>query len=279
MHQIKSIYQQFREEGYVILPQVFHGKQLDQLRQACDHVLGQFTAEHDAQHPGQDFNRMSHLTDSRWHHDSREHLHTLLETIADPRCLGYVEQIFDGPSLFYSTQYFVNPRFSSKEGNWHRDVQFLTKTDEEEKERIASQAREGARGIQFQLALVDNADVEYVPYSANRYDSPEEYFIRKADNGIHNRDEGMPNALRVELKAGDAVIFNPNGLHRGRYSQKNPRRTLMITYSPQTFPQYTNWSFQPWFLEKGYMNGVSPRAQSYLQEFIHTYRDYWNSKR
>jgi len=278
MHQLKSIHQQFREEGYLVLPQVFRGGQLEKLRLACDYVLEQFTAHHDQQNPGEDFNRMPHLNDIRWHQHSREHLHAILETVADPRCLGAVEQIFDGPSLFYATQYFVNPRFSSKEGNWHRDVQFLTKTDAEEKEQLAQHARDGARGIQFQLALVDNDDIEYVPYSANRYDAPEEYHIRKGDGGIHNCEAGMPNALRVELKAGDAVIFNPDGLHRGRYNQHNPRRTLMITYSPQAFPQYTHWSFQPWFLENDYMDGISPRAHSYLQEFVNTYRDSWQTK-
>jgi len=279
MHQLKSVYQQFREEGYLIFPQVFRGEQLKKLHRACEHVLQQYSREQETQNPDNDFNRMPHLNDIRWHQDTREHLQTILETVADPRCLGPVEQIFDGPSLFYSTQYFVNPRRSSIEGNWHRDVQFLTKTDEEEKAVLTQRRSEAASGgVQFQIALVDNDDVEYVPFSANRYDSPEEYYIRKGDGQIHNREEGMPNALRVALKAGDAVIFNPNGLHRGRYYQDNPRRTFMITYTPLACPSQSRWSLQPWFEEHGYMDGVSPRAQAYLQEFVHTYRDYWHSQ-
>ena len=67
MHQLKSFYQQFHEEGYLILPQIFHGEQLENLHHACDYVLEQYTIEHDQQNSQQDFNRMPHLNDIRWH--------------------------------------------------------------------------------------------------------------------------------------------------------------------------------------------------------------------
>lgn len=276
VYQLKSAYEQFREEGYLIFPRIFRGQELEKLRTACNYVLDQYTEDYDRQHANTDFTNMRHLNDSRWHRDAREHLFPILEAIADPRCLGPVEQIFDGPSLFRCTSYFVNPRYATMNGDWHRDFQGQ---DEQEERRRLEQAWKGEYeqgfGLQFQIALVDNDDIEYVPYSVNRYDSPEEAYIRLADNKSHCREEGMPNAIRVALKAGDAVVFNPYGLHRGRYHRDIPRRTLMLTYTPLHDPIHDHFANQPWFDEVGYLDGLSPRAVAYFQQFADTYRGLW----
>ncbi|WP_164821620.1 phytanoyl-CoA dioxygenase family protein [Paenibacillus koleovorans] len=280
MLQSKSAYDQFFEEGYIFFPQVFKGEELSRLRAACNYVLEQFTEEHDRLNPNIDFNSFRHLNDTRWHREGREHYKTIMETIADPRCLGPVEQIFAGPSLFRSTSYFVNQRFGSKNGNWHRDSQFVTKDEQEEQEMLSKQWKEKiVLGLQFQIALIDNDDVEYVPYSGNRYDSPEERYIRLSDNKTHNDEDGMPNALRVPLKAGDAVIFNPNGLHRGRYHKEIPRRTLMLTYTPLDMKTYDYYSNQPWLEGPGALDGLSLRAVAYFTQFIDAYRDFWRTSK
>ncbi len=270
----KPLQRQLKEEGYIILPEVLIGEQLDRLRTACDYVLEQYTDENDRNHPGKDFGRMIHLNDPKWHQSNREHLLVLLEMIADPRFLGPVEQIFSKPSLFYTTQYFVNLRYGSHDGDWHRDCQFLTANEEEEKAYLKKRWAGGVEGIQIQIALADNDDVEFVPYSVNRYDSPEEYHIRLADNNIHSKDNNMPNALRISLKAGDVLMFDPAGLHRGRYHKENFRRTFMVTYTFDPFK--SDFSHQPYFLEPGYLEGLSPRAQAYFGEFIKAYKHIWD---
>ncbi|MBP1989683.1 phytanoyl-CoA dioxygenase family protein [Paenibacillus eucommiae] len=277
MFQLKSAYRQFTEEGYLILPQLFSGKQLETLLTSSNYVLEQFMEEHYRQNPNTDFLAMRHLNDPRWHRDTREHFNVIMETIADPRCLGSVEQIFAGPSLFRSTTYYANPQFTSQEGEWHRDSQFVVKDEQEEKKLLEQVWKSDGsyKGIQLQISLIDNDDLEYVPYSINRNDSPEENYIRYKDNKSHNREEGMPNAMRIALKAGDAVIFNPFGLHRGRYYKEISRRSLMLTYTPLSQPIYDSFSNQPWFGEPGYLDGLSPRAAAYLQQFTDIYRSSW----
>lgn len=277
----KSARRQFFEEGYQIYPGVFEGAELKRLREACDRVLEKHTRVWDREHAGEDFTNMRHLNEPCWHRDGLDDFKIIMETIADPRCLGPVEQIFGGPSLFRCTSYFVNPRLKSAEGNWHRDSQFMVKGEEEEKamlRRIWNDPTSGY-GIQFQIPLLDNDDIEYVPYSAARYDSPEEYHIRMADNQSHNREDGMPNALRVSLKAGDGVIFNPFGLHRGRYHVDRPRRTLMLTYTPRKYVLNDFFTDQPWFEEPGHLDPLSPRAKAFFEDFIHTYRDFWAAQK
>jgi hypothetical protein len=195
-----------------------------------------------------------------------------MEAVADPRCLGPVEQIFRGQSLFFTTSLFFNPRDGRTEGDWHRDHQFILENEEQVQAHIAKREM---GGVQFQIALVDNDDVEYVPYSPGRYDSPEEYYFRCADERAHNREEGMPNAIRVQQRAGDAVIFNPCGLHRGRYYADNPRLTLMLTYTPRHLKLCNYFSHQPWMLAPKYLDGLSPRAGAYFNDFINVYQDSW----
>jgi hypothetical protein len=278
---LKSAQQQFREEGYLVYPGVFAGPELDRLLAACNRVLDQHTAEWDRENSNKDFMEMRHLNDPRWHRHNRDDFKLIMELIADPRCLGPVEQIFGEPSLFRCTSYFVNPRFGSLDGNWHRDTQFITKTEEEERALVKKNATSPRilDGVQFQIPLVDSEDIEYVPFSAARYDSPEEYYIRCADNRSHNREPGMPNALRLRLRAGDGAIFNANGLHRGRYHTDKHRRTLMLTYTPLSSPNEDFFSHQAWFTEPGHLAGLSPRAQAFFNEFITTYRKFWATAR
>lgn len=79
----------------------------------------------------------------------------------------------------------------------------------------------------MQIALAPSADIEVVPGSHLRWDTPEEYAIRKAAGGANNRSNAMPGAVRVALDPGDAVLFNPMAIHRGRYHANRLRRTLM----------------------------------------------------
>ena len=117
-----------------------------------------------------------------------------------------------------------------------------------------------------------------MPFSAKRYDSPQEYYIRCADDRSHNREDGMPNAMRIHQRPGDAIIFNPAGLHRGRYYADSPRRTLLLTYTAQNTKILDNFSRQPWMLEPGYLDGLSSRTRAYFEDFIEAYRDTWEPK-
>jgi ectoine hydroxylase-related dioxygenase (phytanoyl-CoA dioxygenase family) len=272
---LKSAHQLFWEEGLLFFPQVFEGEELQCLRQACETTLQRYLTDLDASDPGNKNSVvMRHLNDPRWHPTETTDWKVLMEAVADPRCLGPVEQIFRGSSLFRCTSLFFNPRFQSHEGNWHRDSQFIYQDEDLVK---ANATQRNLVGIQFQIALIDNDDLEYVPFSPSRYDSPEEYHIRCADDHKHSQEAGMPNAVRIPLRAGDAAIFNPNGLHRGRYYVDNPRRTLMLTYTPRDMPMCDYFSHQPWMVNEAYLSCLSRRARVYFDDFIQVYAESWKA--
>jgi hypothetical protein len=255
-------------------------EQTNRLREACDFVLEQFRAELQQTSPdgaGHAIN-MRQLHDSKWHQSTQEHFQVIMETIADPRCLGPVEQILQGRSLFRATSYFFNPLKENTDGDWHRDQQFMLGSEDKVRKYFNSPQdirTDQHSGIQLQIALVETEDIEYVPFSAKRYDSPQEYYIRCADDRSHNREAGMPNAMRIHQRPGDAIIFNPAGLHRGRYYADIPRRTLLLTYTAEGTILRDQFSRQPWMLEPDYLDGISARTRAYFEDYISAYRDGW----
>ena len=130
----------------------------------------------------------------------------------------------------------------------------------------------------MQVALVPSDDVEFVPLSHLRWDTPEEYLIRRGNGGENSRSNAMPGALRVALQPGDILAFNPYGLHRGRYHADKPRRTLMLTYTRTSRPNYDYFSHQPWFLQQGYMEAFKPKTRAFLQPFVQAYQEEWRKQ-
>ncbi|HMN27736.1 MAG TPA: phytanoyl-CoA dioxygenase family protein [Caldilineaceae bacterium] len=200
-----------------------------------------------------------------------------MEAIADPQVLAVARTILDDEPLFRCTSLFFDPLEGGKDGNWHRDSQFGTPDDTKEQAILAKLSSAGD-SIQMQIALVPSDDVEYVPGSHLRWDLPAEYAIRKADGGKHNRSNEMPGALRLALAPGDAALFNPYGLHRGRYHTGRLRRTLMLTYTKSSAPYADYFSNQPWFLEPGYLDDLTPTTHAFFTPFVAQYQAFWAEK-
>jgi len=272
----KSARLRFLEEGYIVIPKLFNERETAELRSAAEFIRDSLYEDFDRRNPGKDTIVFRHLNNPVWSKDKPEYCRRIMELAADPRCLGPVEQIFEGPSLFRTTSLMVPPRCKSMDGNWHRDWQFSLSPEKEKELVLRLRTKRIVSGVQFQIALIDNDDLEYIPYSAGRYDTEEEFYVRIADNWSHATDP-LPNSIRFRLKAGDAVLINATGLHRGRYHTDIPRLTILLTYTPKNMPYYDYLVDQPFCLQPGYLDSLSLRAKAYFTEFIETYRDFWTA--
>lgn len=263
--------EQWRTEGCVVVRGVFGAAQTARLRLLCDGVLEQWLRrDPEKDTPGDPNGKvMRHLNRPEYFRDRPKRLPELMEAVAGERVLRIARALFGEEPLFRCTSYWFNPKTRGEEGIWHRDVQFLHKDEAVQRKRIAEIEESGA---QIQVALVPTEDVEYVPRSHLRWDTPEEYRIRLAGEQRNNRSPEMPGAVRVALEPGDAVLFNPNGIHRGRYHTDKLRRTLMLTYTETSAPCFDYFSDQPWFLAPGYLDGLSPRTHAFFQAFVEEYR-------
>ena len=257
-------------DGYILVRNLLTRAEIGQLREICEDILQQcYRAE--TPYPGDSDIVMRHLNRPAYHTRDRERLRVLLETAADKRILKIAHDILGEEPEHRCFSLFMNPRERNEDGNWHRDSQFRENYDEDvEKDYILSTPHES--GIQLQIALVPSDDAEVVPGSHLRWDTDEEYAIRLKDNQSNN----MPGAIRADLQPGDAVAFNAKGLHRGRYHSDKLRRTLMLTYVQSSRPMTPDmFNHQPWFLEPGYMDGISPEAVKFYDGFVEKHRESW----
>jgi ectoine hydroxylase-related dioxygenase (phytanoyl-CoA dioxygenase family) len=265
-------------EGYIIVRGIYDEKRVDSLRKLTECILEKWRIENPEKgEPGGSpaSNVMRHLNHPGYFRDNPDGRIDILEAAAAPSVLETVARIFAQQPRFRCTSLFFNPLEDGRNGNWHRDSQFRSETDEEEKALMRERAHP-ATGVQLQIALERNDDVEFVPRSHLRWDTAEEYHIRKADDEANNRSSDMPDAIRIALEPGDALAFNPMGLHRGRYHVDILRRTLMLTYRASSSPRiFDYFSDQPWFLEDGYLDGLSEPTVAFYQAYIETYKEDW----
>lgn len=276
---MQELYQQWVSDGCMIVQGMFDPARTADLRAICDRILEQWRVanpETGKAGGGPEATVMRHLNHRGYFGADLSELTTLMDAVADDKVLNTMRAIFQEEPLFRCTSYFFNPLAGGKDGNWHRDSQFTTPNDEAE-QAILAKAAEAGNSVQMQIALVPSDDIEVVPGSHRRWDTPAEYAIRKADGGANNRSNAMPGALRVTLEPGDAVLFNPMALHRGRYHTDRLRRTLMLTYTKSSEPYVDYFSNQPWFLTSGYLAALSPQASPFFERFVAVYQDNWRT--
>jgi ectoine hydroxylase-related dioxygenase (phytanoyl-CoA dioxygenase family) len=268
-----ALRRQWDEQSYVLVRRLLPADEAEEMRVICEHAMRQWyeCEPHFGRSVGTDASaQMRHVHHPAYFRGHQDWLAKLLDLSADPRVLEIVRAVLPDDPLWGGTTFWFNPRAGSRNGGWHRDSQFLTNTEEEEKQRLfGGPEDQRTTVVQLQLALVASDDTEVVPGSHRRWDTPEEYHIRRADNFAHCQSDDMPDALRVALRPGDAVAFNAGALHRGRYHADKPRRTLMLSYARRSLPQgHDYFTNQPWLLEPGYFDGTRPETRAFVQHLI-----------
>jgi Phytanoyl-CoA dioxygenase (PhyH) len=273
-----SLRDQWQAHSYFVARQLITPAEADALRDVCEEVLQQWLAglqpAPGGPVPSPEATVMRHLNHPAYFRRRSAGLASLMDLIADERVLAVARAVLEDEPLFRCTSLFFNPRANGRDGDWHRDSQFVTRTDEEERQFLFGAER--AAALQLQIALLPSEDSEVVPGSHQRWDTPEEYRIRKGEGGRNRRSNEMPGAVRVRLEPGDAVAFNPRALHRGRYHTDKPRRTLMLTYTSRSGEQPADYfNRQPWFLDPGYLEALDPHTRAFFGPFVERFRDTW----
>ena len=282
---------QYAETGVIVVPRIVEPDIVARLRVICEHCLCQWRAREATNEGDPDRHNNAHVIRHLNHPDYYDPAHRawlvdLLDVVADPNIIDVVREVFDDEVLFRTTSLFFNPLHTSLDGNWHRDTQFTSPDEATEKQKVlhaAERMRQTGRpqSMQMQIALVPSDDSEYVPGSHLRWDTDEEYYIRRSNDMRYNRSNLMPGAVHTHQEPGDAAAFNPIGLHRGRYHAERYRRTLMLTYTAASRPDIPLDVFnaQPWCLDEGYLEGVKPHTRVFFERFIDRFRDQWLAAR
>eukprot|EP01052_Picozoa_sp_SAG31_P029136 SAG31_NODE_2873_length_4972_cov_3.088241_5_plen_349_part_00 len=305
----------WERDGILIVRKLFDSERIQRLQAVADQLLDIFYRSSDGRQEGATSIFQVH-DPSKFFPVGSWQLREILEAAADPKvvelartccCGGPAADLSEDP-LFSHTSIFFNSRDDGANakrtesarydssgccGEWHRDAQYIKPIEAQEKQLVLQPDEEpGGRMFQIQCALLPSQHFEYVRGSHARWDTAEEYRIRKGrDSGVvpgaqlagservYRFSDKMPGAERELLQPGDALVFNPWVLHRGHYTERaGPRRSFMWTYGKGPRASfYANQSHldgftdQPWMLEPEYTTGLTTSAKRVFAKFVSIY--------
>jgi hypothetical protein len=276
------------DQGYLVVPKAFDADRIARLYATCEPVFEQWKRESTKENQpfgycyGPNAWALIHLNHPNYHREHTERLAWLLDAVAAPLAQQILRDIFGEDGVMMQINYYIDPPGETRIGGWHRDCQFYPGMDEEAQKRAIAEEADPPRELHMHIPLVPTQATEVVPGSHNRWDTPEEYQIRKNDA----TSDKMPNRLAIQLQPGDLAFFHVNSLHRGIYLQGVPRRTIAVTFGRASHPRkptaemMKQWrgyvaTYQPWFLKPGYLDGCAPTTRQFFQRFVDLYRDSW----
>jgi ectoine hydroxylase-related dioxygenase (phytanoyl-CoA dioxygenase family) len=272
----------FERDGYVIVDVLASGE-IDDFRKVMDEMLSENKKTEDKNHHSAS---LQHLGDeiSDFGNENRQYYFHLLTKPNTERIhhafhhqsvLSIVEELL-GPNLIINNSSILasNPGVSYKLG-WHRDI--IQIPEEEIEDRLFSKER-FHNSVQINLPLVQEDSLEIVLGSHNRPNTGGEDKAFAGTKHYAPKDANMPGAMKVSLKAGQAVFYNNNLIHRGYSAEtKVPRRTLHMGYHSAKYPP--TWHFYLLngdLLTEDYLKTLSPRMRGMMEEYLECRRLYPN---
>lgn len=271
---MSTLGEQWETEGYVVVREVFDPARVENLQRICEDVLQQFLAccPEKNRPGGPDDRCMRNLHRRSYFEENPADFVFMMEAFADPQLSRIIEDILGKKVILRGTSLWFTPETLRSPGNWHRDIQYLVDTVDKQKAFVESRAAQ--TGAQLMLALVPSESSEYLPGSHLRWDTEDELQMRLADGGEHATCD-LDGAVRVKQAPGDVAVFNATGLHRGQYYNDVLRRTVMITYTTEDAPVDDYFSYAPWCLEPGYLDGLNEQSRAFYQHYIECYTEFW----
>jgi hypothetical protein len=263
---LRQLAYHWRTRGYVVLPRFMGWRDRERLRAACDRAEKTWRNGLPPHRRDGLFSNMAYLTDPRWYDDGRVPAE-ILAFIADRSVLDLIEAIAGDVPLFHNTQYFMEQRGTDWDGEWHRDTQFLAPDAETERRHIAE-----ATGVHFRVALEDDPWLRIVPGSHRRWDTAEEWSIRR--EGTHGTPE---DAVTVPLRAGDAMLFHAWSIHQGLYRRQPARRTFDVIYMTRGTSGREALTPKACMPSEVRMASLPRDVRAFYERFARTYRRAWAS--
>ena len=276
----ENIKETFLRDGYVIVD-VLTEQEIAEFREIMDALISPKIKAADTKKKEASF---QHLGDeiADFGKEARQYYFHLLtkpgtepihHAFHHPVILKTVEELL-GPNLIVNNASIL----AANEGTeyslgWHRDIIQIPQPEIEDwlfsPERFHN-------SVQINLPLVDENSLWVVPGSHFRPNTEEE---NKAFQGSkHYAPLGieMPGGIPVPLKAGQAVLYNNNLIHRGfTEKMKIPRRTLHMGYHSALYPP--TWHFyllNGELLTPEYLDRLSPTMRRMMEEYLECRRQY-----
>jgi ectoine hydroxylase-related dioxygenase (phytanoyl-CoA dioxygenase family) len=272
--------EKFLRDGFVIID-VLTEQEIADFRKLMDALLSPEVKANDTKKHSSSFQHFGDELSSFGKEARQYYFHLLTKPGTEP-----IHHAFHHPVILNAVEELIGPNLivnnasilAANEGTeyslgWHRDI--IQIPQEEIEDWIFSPER-FHNSVQINLPLVDENALWVVPGSHNRPNTEEENKAFAGSKHYAPIGAEMPGGIPVKLKAGQAVLYNNNLIHRG-YTEKMkiPRRTLHMGYHSAKFPP--TWHF---YLLNGdlltpeYLERLSPTMKRMMEEYLECRKRY-----
>ena len=274
--------EQYERDGYAII-EVLTEQEIKDFREIMDSMLnpkvkakGKTTRSAAFQHFGdeiQDFGKEARQY--YFHLLTKPGTEPIHHAFHHPVILKAVEELL-GPNLIINNASILAANAGTEYSlGWHRDI---IQIPQEEIEDWLFSPERFHNSVQINLPLVEENALWVVPGSHNRPNTEAENNAFAGSKHYAPAGAEMPNAVPVKLKAGQAVLYNNNLIHR-RYTKKMKihRRTLHMGYHSASHPP--TWHFyllNSSLITEEYLQTLSPAMQKMMGEYLACLKEYPN---
>ncbi|MEI1280026.1 phytanoyl-CoA dioxygenase family protein [Leptospira venezuelensis] len=206
------------QNGYFLYSNFFRAEELENLR----NILLDANSKWKIRFPDESSVNSAYLTSPDFCTNESDRL-TLFHFISHIKLVELAKSLIQEKVYFLNTQLFFNPTSSRKKNYWHRDLQYLGVSEEEQKNILKQ-----TKVFHFRIPLYPDPGLEFIPGSHIRWDNEQEYEIRMEKNG-HKNYEDLPDGVLVPQNPGDLLVFSAHLIHRGIYGGN--RHSLDILYT------------------------------------------------
>lgn len=207
-----------QQDGYFLYSNFFSIEELENIR----NILLDANLKWQTRFPDEYSVNSAYLTSPDFCLEESDRL-SLFRFVSSNKIVGLAKSIIQESTYFLNTQLFFNPKSPDKKNYWHRDLQYLGVSEEEQKNILRS-----TKVFHFRIPFYPDPGLEFIPGSHTRWDNEEEYDIRLEKKGHKNYDD-LPGSVLVSQNPGDLLVFSAHLLHRGIYGQN--RHSLDILYT------------------------------------------------
>lgn len=228
--------QQLMRDGYFILRQMIQPDELETLRVSVDAIVGKSKVS------------SGRVTMIDW---VDKQTGNVVEFCFDDRVFNFSRQLMDAPDAAPLGMWVL----CSSSTGWHRDIHPIDMAPLDGlQEDIKSN---GPPYVQWNIALYDDNYLHVIPKSHLRRNNNAESKVERRFGVV-----SLPDAIPVDLKAGDGVVYINSILHSATRNGDSKRRTLHLGYQafggrgfthfflPSTMGVHFVKYLRPWAAEK-----------------------------
>lgn len=225
--QLKSTY---NEQGYFVIRNYFTAPEIASLRKVILKFHALWKGDNEIFYREEAFNS-SLITGSQYlGFDDRV---ALFNFISSKKIMNIADSVINNNPAFMNTQLFFDPVNPEQKDFWHRDCQYDYDVEEQKKVIHDTQV------LHLRVPLFDEPGMELVPGSHKRWDSAEEFDVRQEKNKRLS-NENLSTGKKIELAAGDLLVFSADMIHRGLYGLDRLAFDILVFDSAGDYADYVD---------------------------------------